>query len=117
MGTGQIVARNSDGTFCHVVAGALLQKRHHVRRPRPDFRLNVDGTRLASTTTMLRLKPRQRAVAVEKLPDVANIIFGVLVFGQFVDERPVSIWLVGAGLAIWLILAWLTLFLAGGNHG
>ena len=65
---------------------------------------------------MLRLKPRQRAVAVEKLPDLANVIAGLLVFGQFVDDEPVSIWLVAAGLAIWLILAWATLFLAGGNH-
>jgi hypothetical protein len=48
---------------------------------------------------MLRLKRRQRAIAVEKLPDVANIILGVMVFGQFVDERPVSIWLVAAGLS------------------
>ena len=55
-------------------------------------------------------------MAVEKLPDLANVIAGVLVFGQFVDDEPVSIWLVAAGLAIWLILAWATLFLAGGNH-
>lgn len=62
--------------------------------------------------TMLRLKPKQRAVAVEKLPDLANVIAGVLVFGQLVDDEPVSIWLVAAGLAIWVIVAGVTLLLA-----
>jgi hypothetical protein len=47
----------------------------------------LNGTRLAYSATMLRLKRTQRAIAVEKLPDVANIGLGVLVFGQFVDER------------------------------
>jgi hypothetical protein len=65
---------------------------------------------------MLRLNRDQRAVVVEKLPDVANIDVGVLVFGQFVDERQVSIWLATAGLAIWAGLAAVTLFIAGGNR-
>lgn len=109
--------RNPDWNFCHAASAAVLQKRHHFRCYLPDSRGNLDGTRLASVATMLRLKAKQRAVAVEKLPDLANVILGVLVFGQFVDERPVSIWLVSAGIAIWLILAGATLFLAGGDHG
>jgi len=64
---------------------------------------------------MLRLKPRQRAIAVEKLPDVANVAAGLLVFGQFVGEQPVSIWLAAAGLGIWAGFAGLTLFIAGGE--
>jgi hypothetical protein len=62
---------------------------------------------------MLRLKPKQRTVIVEKLPDLANIIAGVLVIGQFVGERPASLWLVVAGLAIWAGLALVTLIVAG----
>ena len=65
---------------------------------------------------MLRLKPRQRAVIVEKLPDLANIIAGVFVVGQFVGEEPASISLVMAGAAIWAGLAGVTLLMAGGNH-
>jgi hypothetical protein len=40
---------------------------------------------------MLRLKPRQRAVIVEKLPDLANIVAGVFVIGQFVGDEPASL--------------------------
>ena len=54
-------------------------------------------------------------MAVEKLPDLANVILGVLVIGQFVDDAPASIWLVGAGFAAWVALAALTLFIAGGE--
>jgi hypothetical protein len=32
---------------------------------------------------MIRLKARQREVVVEKLPDLANVTAGALVFGQF----------------------------------
>lgn len=66
---------------------------------------------------MLRFKPRQRAVIVEKLPDLANIIAGVFVIGQFVGDEPASLWLIAAGLAMWISLAVLTLVVAGGNHG
>lgn len=63
--------------------------------------------------TMLRLTPKQRAVTVEKLPDLANIATGFLVFGQFVGEEPTSVWLVTAGIAIWVIIAGVTLLIAG----
>ena len=66
---------------------------------------------------MLRLKPKQRGVIVEKLPDLANIIAGVFVVGQFVGEQPASLALVAMGLAIWAVLAIFTLIVAGGNHG
>ena len=62
---------------------------------------------------MLRLKPKQRAVIVEKLPDLANIIAGVFVVGQFVGSEPASVWLVTAGVAVWTGLAGVTLLIAG----
>ena len=49
---------------------------------------------------MLRLKPRQRALIVEKVPDLANIGAGVLVFGQFAGEEPLSVWFVLLGIAL-----------------
>jgi hypothetical protein len=106
-----------DCSFCHVAAIRVRQKRHHVRRATRISGGNTGGTRLAYTTTMLRLKPGQRAVIVEKLPDLANVIVGGFVIGQFVGEQPASLWLVAAGLAIWIVLAVLTLLAAGGNHG
>jgi hypothetical protein len=66
-------------------------------------------------TTMLRLKPKQRAVTVEKLPDLANIAAGFFVFGQFVGDEPTSIWLVSAGIAIWVTIAGVTLLIPGGE--
>ena len=62
---------------------------------------------------MLRLKPRQRAITVEKLPDLANIAAGVFIFGQFVGDEPTSVWLVIAGLALWTARAAIALLLAG----
>lgn len=65
---------------------------------------------------MLRLKPRQRAVIVEKLPDLANLFIGVLVLGQFVGEQPFSVTRVVVGTAVWAVFAGLTMLIAGGNH-
>ena len=53
---------------------------------------------------MLRLKPRQREILIEKWPDLANLAMGGLVFGQFLSERPLSIWLMGLGWMIWIFL-------------
>ena len=39
---------------------------------------------------MLRLNRAQRAVLVDKVPDVANLAIGALSFGQFLGERPFS---------------------------
>lgn len=64
---------------------------------------------------MLRLKPSQRAVIVEKLPDLANLFIGVLVLGQFVGEEPVSVWRMVAGPSFWVGLAGTTLLIAGGE--
>ena len=65
---------------------------------------------------MIRLKSRQRAVIAEKLPDLANLVIGVLVLGQFVGDEPASLSLMMAGAAIWVGLAGVTLLIAGANH-
>ena len=65
---------------------------------------------------MLRLKPTQRAVIVEKLPDLANLVAAILVLGQFVGDEPTSTWLVTAGIAIWVTIACATLLIAGGER-
>ena len=62
---------------------------------------------------MLRLKATQRSVIVEKLPDLANLVAAILVFGQFVGDEPTSVWLVMAGIAIWVTIACATLLIAG----
>jgi hypothetical protein len=65
--------------------------------------------------TMLRLKPRQRAVIVEKLPDLANIIaWGFR--GRAVGRGATGVAVPdGRGAAIWIGLASVTLLIAGGE--
>ena len=54
---------------------------------------------------MLRLKPRQREMLADKLPDLANIGAAILVLGQFVGQQPLSPPLFVAGLAMWALLS------------
>lgn len=62
---------------------------------------------------MLELNSEQRAVLADKLPDAANIASGALVFGQFLGERPFSVWLALSGIAVWVAFVWCALVLAG----
>jgi len=39
---------------------------------------------------MLGLRERQRAVLIDKVPDLANIAAGALIFGQLLGEGPIS---------------------------
>lgn len=50
---------------------------------------------------MIELKSGQRALLADKLPDVANIAAGALVFGQFLSDRTFSWQIAAAGLALW----------------
>ena len=53
---------------------------------------------------MLRWTRRQRQVLVEELPDLANLVIGGLVVGQFLGERPFSMTLAFVGIAVWVVL-------------
>ena len=57
----------------------------------------------------------QRQVLADKLPDLANLATGALVFGQFLGERPPSIRLAIFGLATWVVLVAGGLLLAKGE--
>ena len=64
---------------------------------------------------MVRLSTRRRAVLVEKLPDIANVAVGALVFGQFLGDRPYSPALALYGVGIWSALMGFVLLLAMEN--
>ena len=65
---------------------------------------------------MVRLKPTQRRMLVDKIPDLANIGAGLFVFAQFIGEGPSSLSLLLIGLAIWAaVLAGMTA-IAGGEE-
>ena len=61
---------------------------------------------------MVELSEGQRRVLTDKLPDVANVAAGAMVFGQFLGDRPFSMPLATAGAVAWLALSIVTLFLA-----
>ena len=65
---------------------------------------------------MIRLKPRQRAVLIEKVPDAANLAAGSMFFGQYLAERPFSAVLSVAGITAWIAFWVFTLLLAGDEN-
>ena len=66
-------------------------------------------------TTMLRLNPRQRNLLIEKVPDVANLGAGSMVFGQILSGQAFSIGWAVFGIAFWFVLFGLMLFVASGE--
>ena len=65
---------------------------------------------------MIVLNRRQRAVLSDKLPDVANVAAGALVFGQFLGGRPFSLRLAVVGFALWILFVVCSVLLAGGSE-
>ncbi len=65
---------------------------------------------------MLRLKPSQRGVLADKLPDLANIGAGLFIFGQFVGPQPSSEALLMIGAGVWVGLFGTALMVAGGER-
>ena len=53
---------------------------------------------------MVELSEEQRRVVVDKLPDMANVAAGAMVFGQFIGDQPFSITVAAAGVAAWIAL-------------
>jgi hypothetical protein len=84
---------------------------HHVPTARRAHRLLGQF----QNPTMLKLKPKQRDVLIDKLPDVGNLAAGALVFGQMLSDRPFSLPVELLGLGLWLSLMAYSLFL-GKQH-
>ena len=63
--------------------------------------------------TMLGFRQTQRTVLVEKIPDLANLAAGGLIFGQFVGGQRFSLTIAVVGLITWAALIGLTLAIAG----
>lgn len=64
---------------------------------------------------MLRLKREQLAELSETLRDLANLVFGAFVLGQFLAQEPLSWWLLLVGLLSWVLLVSFALVLSGGR--
>ena len=64
-------------------------------------------------STMLRLKPPQRRVVADKLPDLANLGAASLIFGQLVGDGQVSLAVMTLGAALWAMFFLIALVAAG----
>ncbi len=62
---------------------------------------------------MVGLTPRQRAVLGEKILDLANFAAAALVFSQFVGQQRVAWLVIVAGMAAWIGLASMAVWLMG----
>jgi hypothetical protein len=63
--------------------------------------------------TMLRLKTRERELLADKLPDLANLAAGALVFGQFL-ATDFSVVVAVGGVVVWgALIAWALYFKRG----
>lgn len=62
---------------------------------------------------MLRLKMKQRAVLVDKLPDLANLAVAGLVFGQLLSAGGFSFRIALGGVAIWFLAVGTAIRVAG----
>ena len=62
------------------------------------------------------LKRRQREVIVDKLPDLANLIAGALLFGQFISGDPFSLGVALLRALLWAALSVFTIWLAGADR-
>lgn len=60
---------------------------------------------------MIRFSEGQRNVLVDKVPDVANVAAGALVFGQFLGGQGFSLRMAAFGAVIWVVLVSWSLFL------
>ncbi|OFV90297.1 MAG: hypothetical protein A3H95_03250 [Acidobacteria bacterium RIFCSPLOWO2_02_FULL_64_15] len=63
---------------------------------------------------MLMFHERRRAVLVEKLPDLANVAAGALIFWQLLGGQDVSPIMMPTGLFLWFLLMGLAVVLVGG---
>ena len=61
---------------------------------------------------MLNLRERQRAVLVDNLPGLANLVAGATVFGQLLSDRGYSIPIGVVGALLWFLLVGVTIALA-----
>jgi hypothetical protein len=87
---------------------------------RPDKRRLHEKARSADSTspvsrpslTMLRLDKTQRRAVSDTVRQLANLVAGALVLGQFVGQRPSSFILLMASVAVWFVLVCVGLWFA-----
>ena len=67
---------------------------------------------------MLRLGPLRRRLLAETLRELANLVVGALVLGQFLVQQARSPWLMLTGIALWFVFVGTSIRLIEENaHG
>ena len=77
----------------------------------PDRPKYADPAPICPDDDQVRFSKDVRAFVAEGLRDVANLAVGGMVFGQFLGERPFSVLVASAGVAIWMVLMSYAVFL------
>lgn len=65
---------------------------------------------------MVRLNREQRMLLAETLRDIANIVAGAMVFGQFIGSQTLSYSIAAFGMGVWVALVTFAMVLAGGTQ-
>ena len=65
---------------------------------------------------MIGLNREQRRTLADKLPDMANVAVGALVFGQFLGDRIFSPALAASAAALWVSLLVFSVILGRGSQ-
>jgi hypothetical protein len=65
---------------------------------------------------MLRLNKTQRGILIDKVPALANVAAGAMLFGQFLSQRSFSLFVAVGGIVLWFFLTGCAMALAKGKH-
>lgn len=60
---------------------------------------------------MLRLKPRQREILTDKVPDLVNLVTGAIVIGFLIGQPGASLPLFVGSVALWIVALIVVLFI------
>ena len=70
---------------------------------------------LLMSLTMLRLNKTQRGILIDKVPALANLAAGAMIFGQFLSRSPFSWSITGFGAVAWLVFVGCAIMIAKGE--
>jgi hypothetical protein len=65
---------------------------------------------------MLRSNKTQLGILIDKVPSLANLAAGAMIFGQFLNESPFSWFIAGLGVAAWVFLIGCAIAVARGDN-
>jgi hypothetical protein len=65
---------------------------------------------------MLRLNKTQLGILIDKVPALANVAAGAMIFGQFLSQRTFSLFVAIGGVLLWFFLTGCAMVISRGKH-